>query len=641
MEYETPADLQARINVLLLYREDTYTYLKECPTIIVGFNATVPQFLKLPCIYGGIKDIGSYAKATTEQSFDLTSVSRATIRVISDLGAITKGIYIESVVNLLGYAKQTYIQTLDLSSYLKDNIEQPLDLRTLLKGWAYKVPVDLRNVIKIWFYENEVDLPVYIKQTYEQSLDLPSYLKDNIEQYLNLGNSLHGWQEEVLYGYIFTFESKDLPSSIASIRLANLGAYLNTVESINITSSLHGWDTLNLLKSITGVYGPYDIQSSLYAIDARNLSAYIKGFKGIKIPFNLQGIVSSYYYQDLLSNISSTNSVDLLSYLTATGGYADVGSAAYPKVISVRSYIPISLLDHKDLLGFINQGCFGSAFKNLYSSVIAQHARDLRGTAFPVREGTIVDLTSYINAANYLVQDVITITLSKTTSKLVNVPVRFSFKAPILTYDTINITTGQHSYKQLSSYIKGMHFTADLSGTLTCAADTSYYVDNVRPISHPGSTNQVVLHLTGGREDWRREVEIMFRSTAKEYFYLSRANKVVKYEDDTRWSMIITGFDRVIDGDIDRDKVRSHYLTDLRKYVTIDAAIRDLIDRVTMYRQTDLAGNIIATGGFKDIYSRINYTGYVGTLSGFKTLSNSIYGYASAYSDMSGSIQSV
>jgi hypothetical protein len=52
--YEQTANLQAAINVI------GRDYLKECPKIIVGYSQHGIQTLNLPCIYGGIRDLGSF-----------------------------------------------------------------------------------------------------------------------------------------------------------------------------------------------------------------------------------------------------------------------------------------------------------------------------------------------------------------------------------------------------------------------------------------------------------------------------------------------------------------------------------------------------------------------------------------------------
>lgn len=422
--------------------------------------------------------------------------------------------------------------------------------------------------------------------------------------------------------YVYTDLSSELYSRYATVT-TNLNSFLNAIPYKDITSTISVWEIRQLNKSITGTYGLYDIQSSAYAIVPRDLASSLSGYKGVAVPFNLVGSVASFYKTDLSSTLNPIASVDLSANLVATGSSQDILSSAYPKVISVKSYIPISLLDHKNLYGYINQGCFGTAFKNLVSTIYGQAARDLRGAIFTVRAGNIVNLTSHINSDNYLVQDTIDVTITKCTHKTINIPIKFSVRAPVYTYDTIDLVTGRRSYTDLLSSVTGLHLTVDLASTVTAAADTSYYVDNVRPIAHSGNTNQTVLKLTGGKEEWRREVEIMFRTAAKNYYYLSHADKVAKYEDDSKWSFIVTGFDRLIDDEFDRAKVRSHYLVDLRNYDTVDAAIRDLIDRVSLYRQTDLSSHINATGGFGDLSGYVNY---VGSYPWFKTINSNIYG---------------
>ncbi|MHA1355734.1 MAG: hypothetical protein ACTSR1_11230, partial [Candidatus Heimdallarchaeota archaeon] len=94
--FSSIADLQAAINVL------SQDYLKECPTQVIGYGTHGIQILKLPCIYGGIRNIGGYVYGnppnvdlhatiiSVSNWSDLSAYVKSTIQAHKNLGARVK-----------------------------------------------------------------------------------------------------------------------------------------------------------------------------------------------------------------------------------------------------------------------------------------------------------------------------------------------------------------------------------------------------------------------------------------------------------------------------------------------------------------------------------------------------------------------
>ena len=702
--YTVTSDLNSAISVMQLYQDSTYTYLKECPKIIIGYGSGGVQTLRLPCIYGGIRDVGGYIyanppnvdlpayifaqsnflnligyiKATIPTYVDLSNIVRgwgrgnvfnifSTIRpwyrenykdLVSllsgwdlidlksvirafvreapfDLSNTIRGWDRENQVDLPGYLKQCYTSTKDLQAYLKQVYEQPYNINSIIKGWSLDNKVNIISAIRPWYRENQFNLPAYIKQTFPGTINLPSYLKDYHPGSIDLTVFLHGWQEVMLPGYLRAMQLVDLPGLIVVVGLKDLISIINTIQPVNIISNIHGWATFDLQSVLVGGYGPYDIQYKINAINPVNLKSIIDVYKGLEIEINLCSIIESYYAINLTSIISTIRSVDLGSYINSTGKSIYLESHITPKVVYIKNFIPIALLDHSDLIGVINIACFGSGYRDLLSYVTAKYKLDLGGYIFPVHGGNIVNLKSYINTGSGIfVEDKIRIALT-IPDNTVSIPITTKLVSDSFTFDSIKIRFGHHASALLSSYINsvGLSFYSDLSSRINATINRSF---NLRNVGQPIKYKEVVVNLLEGEPRWQREVEIAFKESALKYYYFSGSNTAYKSDQDERWSLRIEGFERVTGGAIDRGKVRSKYLFNLNKYNTIDELITDAIDRVSMFRRFDLKSYITPHGGYRNLLSSIYAAHYFHKIplqsiikaygDGLLDLSTNIYG---------------
>lgn len=766
-------DLNSVISILGIYQNNTYTYLKGCPTIVVGYANWGVQTLKLPCIYGGIRDIGAYLKAeppnvdllsyifASGKYINLGTFIRPKIRQVNDLRGIMKAFtradtdlvsivkqwakndydlnkiihgydtlnlqfilkswkrnntknlnyllkgwsrensldvkstlrswlinntfdykstirpivksnisnlnsnlriwYLNNSVSLKGYLKQNFNDYLDIYSYLKQNYTSYFDYKTILKGFYREQTQNLQKAIRASF-KSYITIPSYIKQTFASTKDISFYLKDYHPSILNLINSLHGWQEFNLNNRITAFHTFDLKGRISVLFNYDLLSILYPVVSVDLRSYITNYHKKDLFSIIGGSYGPGDILSSISPVAPVNLHSIIKSLKEIRVIKDLKSIISSYKTVDLSSYISTIQGFDLGSLLVAKGSFINLFSRIIPKVVFVKRFIPIELLDHLDLKAIINFACFGSEYRVLYSNITAVQKRDLISLIFGWNGSNIVDLGSNINDKPIQVINTIPITsyrndtpistslnisVDKNNMLVYNkIPVNFGTnrtgvlssgmvtttninvnvnKDNILVYNTIPINAGKYGFKSLISYISVKSDTivdsrvSNLSSFIQPVINAGY---NSSPYALPQFIGrETVINIDNNRYNFERDIEFKFKEYVHQYFYVSGEQKVYKFNKSDRWVLRIQGFEYLTDKRVEKGKVLSKYIFNLSKYKTIDDAIVDMIDRVSMFRRFDLNSNITSSGQFSNLNIRLKVKS---NFKSYKTLHSEI-----------------
>lgn len=601
------ANLQAAINVMGVYQDTTYTYLKDCPKTVVGYTAHGIQVLQLPCVYGGIRDLGAslyrlppnvdlpaYIFALTNY-LDLNAYVKVNIRETRDLPA---DIYAIPGINLSGL-----IHGWDTK-----------DLGGSLHGWAIKnlmaslgahPPADLEAILNVIEIR---DIPASLTGVlFKGQKDLGAeFFKVWGRGHLDLAVTMQGWQEFDLPASIYRVFFKDLPAIIQGSFLRNLSAYIYAVAPFDLPAFLHGFDERFLSASLNGVYGPYDIQAYLNPILPKNLSASIWGFKGIQIPFDLRAIVSSWYRQDLPASIGSVTPVDLSAYLITSGQSLDLPASIIPKVMWLKKVLKVSLMEHLDLKALINFQCFSSTYSDLPGYLYTIYKLDLRGYIIGWIGNTadnIKDLGAYINAGAINVQDIYTVRWVPEPEKYTQLKLNFSVLDKYKTYDTLRLVFSSYYGADLPASINGTLRYLDLAATLTPNIQPNY--TELPPFINP-KTHEVVIDFNHRwQENWRRFVEIMFNRGGAEpyhYFYVSGENKVYKIDRSRHWTIWVKSYLRDEETMIDRHSIRKKYVFKLDQYNTFDEALRGVIDRAVLPRQRDLEAQISGViGTHKDL----------------------------------------
>jgi hypothetical protein len=572
------ASLQAAINVMGIYQTTTYTYLKECPTYVIGYGTGI-QIIQLPCLYGGIRDVGAYLYGNPEHANlfayifgvagqgNLGAYIKSTIQASQDLGASVRG-FIQEYKNLIAAIKIIRPGSKDLLALLTgelnkghDNLQALLDIIEIrdlpasLVGELLKGQADLGAGYDKLFLREHIGLSAYISSVMTPN-DLPAILNviavDNLTAFLR------------------TFQTS----------LKDLQAYLNTIQITNLLASIHGLDTRALGATLAGVYGPYDMQAYLNATGGYKdlLVAYIKGMAGTKIPIDLRGIVEGMFSLNLSAYITSISPVNLLAYLNVVGQTANLLASIVPRIIHLKQAVRVSLLEHLDLHAMVNFACFTSDHRNLGAYLYPIMKLDLRAVIFGWHVNiysNVKDLALYINTGVYSVED--------------RIPIGFCPTQP----DLSAVVTGILESLNLNAYIKPVF-------------DWNY---SELPADVNPKTHEIVIDFSvKWRENWRKFVELMFDNfgdSPYHYFYVSGASQVYRVDRDRHWIIRAKSYRRT-DSIIERRSVRYKYVFKMSAYANVDEAVRDLIDRVSAYRRVSLGASI--TGGFgpTDLRASIN-----------------------------------
>jgi hypothetical protein len=604
--------MRATIEVFGQYCTSTYTYLKERKTYVVGYTRHGVQILQGKSIYGGIRDLC----ATLIRSPAYKDLP-ATLSVL------------ENYMNLSAYIKSTIQSYADLVASVYGIPPEDLpafihgwdtrDIPANIYGWAIKdlpgyigthPPEDLPGILNVIEIR---DLPGSITgEWWHGSYDLPAeFYRIWNRGEKDLGAFLAGWAEFDLPAYITAVYFKDLAAIIQSSSIVDLPGTISPIAPIDLTGSLHGWDTRYLSAIINGVYGPYDIQAYLNAVPPKDLRAYIAGFGGIEIPFDLQGIVEGWYTSDLPAYMSLVYPVDLPAYIAVLGKSADLGASIIPNTILMKRALQIPLLEYKDLNAMINFMCFGSAYSDLGAYMYAIHKLDL--PAFIIgwygsTSDNLKDLGAYINAEDYVVQDKFEgARFVPEIDKYTRLRLRFGSVDKYTTWDTIDLVYGTYYAKNLGAYINGILTSADLGASLTATWDWNYseLPDYVKPKTH-----EVFINMERFEEQWRRFVELMFDRDGDQpfkYFYVTGTQKVYKVDRSRHWTIWADGYNRTEDSMVERVNVRRKFIFNMSQYSTVDEAIRELMERAAYPTSSDLTAYLnVSIGPHLDLEASID-----------------------------------
>jgi len=577
--------------------------LNNIPFKFTTGGYTKPQFGQVPFNFG---------KAGYQQTADL----QAAINVISvkDLGASISGRPAYYSNDLLAFIRSQKIGQKDLSAFIRQNYIEYKNLVAYLVGFKglsiekdllanlYGIPpVDLQAILNVIEIRN---LEAYIKgELWKSRINLGARLNTFKREYFNLS------------AYIETdFLQADLSAYLNIIYYRNLGAYITGPFSLykdlsayikqiyheNLPAFLRGGKgfgiDINLQAYLIGGYDPGDLHASIYAIPPKDLSAYIRAFKGIQIPFDLMADIESYYINDLNSTINPIEAFNLGAYINSRGKSVTLSATIIPKVIHLKRAISVALLEHKNLKAIINFMCFASEYRSLSAYLKAIYKLDLRGFIFGRDEigSNIVDFKCYINTSIYDVEDVIDIRFvpSSSINEYALLKLRFGVTDKYIVFNTISILFGSYYYSNLLAIVTGVLTSYDLSASLTPIFDYNYteLPSWVRPKTH-----EVVINIERFEAQWKRFVELMFDTAGYDnfhYFYVSGEDKIYRIDRDRHWTVWAKSYLKDEEYMVERRDVRYKYIFKMSDYSNIDEAVRDLIDRVSTYRQASLGAYI-------------------------------------------------
>lgn len=526
----------------------TYTEIKEKPIYSFGYGSSV-QILKPLATYTGTRSIGGFIKGVFASHEDLGAYVKPTSSAIADLSAAIRRIDVEVQKDFYAFIRGFASTYYNLPSSIGGHL--PVDLQAFGGGHL------------------PVDLGAYLRSPLEK-LELSAFL-------------------QAIY-------KSDLGAVLQALNTKQLGALLTVIAPVDLQAFIDVWHERYLPAEIDGVYGPYDIQAYLRVHPYMNLLALIRGwYSGIQ---NLIGVVEGYHTSNLAAYIGINPGVDLGAWLNARGKSVNLGAYIIPNVIRLKKAIQVALLEHSDLKALVNFQCFYSSFADLgvmFDTIFKKH--DLQGFVFGWLSAEYLgNLKAYINSALYDVENNLDIRFVPDISPYTQLVIKFGAVNYPIAFDTLQLLYGNFNFATLGAYIYAMPRAVNLGASIIPLTQSNFseLPDYVRPKSHV-----VVLKFNERRqwmEDWRRFVEIMFNKEGAEpyhYFYVSGTNKIYKIDRDRHWTIWASSYDKDEETMFDRKNVRSKFIFDMRKYAKMDEAVRDLIDRVSAYREVNLQATLV------------------------------------------------
>lgn len=617
--HSATASLNAAINVMGLYHTYTYTYVKYCPTYVVGYNAYGVQIIKGPCVYGGIRDLSAYIEASERwisTQRDLNSVIKGIVSSYKDLPTEIGGHLPEDItasikgwdsgeLDLSAYLKPLYIKDLsayidthppiDLEAYVNVVSRGYKDLPTTVYGWQAS---DLRGILNV-LYGNDlpasvlpipgVDLPAYLKAWPQRYLtaalrgwgkhDLQAtvgivyhkYLPATIgaHPWVDLGVWIKGWGREEprnLQAIIGGLGYIDLPAIIRCTYLNNLIAAIYGVPPRNLSASIYGWVVSDLPAYLNVIAYPYDLRATIFGVDSiYNLPASIVGMAGTGLMRNLRAALFGVVGADLPAYIYGIPAYFLRASINPVGYSRNLNAEIYPKMIRLTGLLSISTMEHLDMAATINISCLHSMYKNLSAYIRCTHFSDLWATIRPINPALgVANLNTTVGYSDKILHiDKLPLTLDFTSYSYRNVD-----KLPIYTY----IFNGQYG---LSASIDGILNKVDLGATIVPYYLEPYNFDNTKHREKVYTIKKSVVQNF-------KIVELSFRSTVKEYFYADAADSVYKTDRLDDWKLDVKSYlPETPRLGLKRRLYRSLVLDDLTSFDSIDEAIKYAIDYTT------------------------------------------------------------
>lgn len=597
----TMSEIKATIVGMGLERD----YLKSCEEYVVGFDQDNLQILRHSCIYGGIRDLLAYAlvlsnfrdlsvyiKQTYTGQYDILFRVRGAASANENLTTAIKG-QLQKVVDLVTTLRVGYSEQIYLFEYLKGFHTQQADLLNIVKGRSVGNVIDLLNAVKSKQVD-EKDIIAYLKQTLSQAVDLPTTVykiwQHSVE---GIALILHGWQELQLQKTIHAFHTSDLVVLVRSTYLTNLGAALYAIQPVDIPAGIFGWAVQDLNAYIVDVAHAGDLAFYLTAVPPADLCGIINVVRGSAVPVNLAARIINSPFYDLYAGICAISYRDLNVYLLSSREYFDLQVKIYPKYVNVKHHIIVSFLEHKDLAGVINFPCFGSAYRDLFFSLVIKNSKDINAYIYAYDYSNIKDLGCSINSVGYVTQNTINVNYLYGPRSLPFSNTTFSYesKEPIYSVNKLTLWTNHlnRDVVDLELSIVGDYIIKDLGAKIVVYSNPHYYSNAVKE-------RFVTLQLKDNREVFRRYVELTFNSYVSSYTYFSGNQKAYGEYLDEHWVVRVEGYEILPVGlGFEKAKVRKKYIFNLRDYSSMDEAIKDMTNRVTSMRSTNLSACIEGT----------------------------------------------
>jgi len=609
--------LAAAVNVMQIDSSTTYTYVKACPKYVVGYSGGSVQIMYGRCLYGGIRGLQGIIR-----SYDMRNIGASI------------GTHLPS--NLLAFIAVAGMADKDFSASIHGYEERFFTARML--GGHFPVNLgagitvrqttsrDLNSLIHVWhpryltasitaLITNDLFAEVFLIQPGELSAHL------NTISVSNLSSNIYSWQVKNLSVYLNTMLARNLSAYVCGENdmFKNLFGRLKgyASEYKNLLSTIGAMVFINLSVIIKATYS-HNITAFLYPIQPGNLRAVIKAFQIIDLqgiiigkdylyqlsasinPIgifsdlkaiisciraykNINGLIHSWDTSNLNVVINLINPCVLNAYLNTIGNARSLHASIYPKMIRLTTIVKIPTMEHLDLSAIINTSCFYSDYRNLYAWIYVKYKSELFAYIRTIQEFTIKTLSAKIGYTDsYITLDKLKLCININPSVSYTID-RLKLNLTFLDAQTI-----------LSAYIRGTLTSESLGASVSAVAISVYtYSDLLK-------NREIMVDLTySGIFKSFKVVELAFKSVVSDYYYSSVGDTAWKTSRFEKWMLDVRSY---LPTDITLNlKRRLHRVTtlyDLRKFNSVDKAIRFAIDYVTETPKKDLVVEIVGVGQF-------------------------------------------
>lgn len=649
--------LKAAINVVSPYWTETHTYPKSCPKYVIGYGNGRVQIIKGRCIYGGIRDLQGIINPLPREYFSSDLSAEIEGRPPFSTGDLSASIKLwvfgaskdlPSAIHGLGsndlIARLKVMQTgsedlpADLHGWQTSDLgmtlagtHDPENLRALIRV-TRQDSYDLPASIHAWHerflsaslgivHPNDLgaflqtippkDLPAYIKtwpqdvlpaSTYGwQASDLGGYIKRIYDSFLpaiifgvsdttkDLTARIKGYGREVqefLPAFIRSLHFRDLPATVRATYLQNITAYLFPVLPKTLNARIHAWHAKYLQGILNGQDYPWNLTAEIYPKGTwQLLTASILAKKAMEIQDSLTASINVWEKRDLPAFISGDPAAVLYAYIFPVGMGADLHASIYPKMIRLTTLVNVSTMAGSDLSAIINYPCFYTSSKDLSAFVYGMMKSDLMAYIRPIQyDYKPALLSAKIGFSDsYLEVDKLNLGITIYPGRgMTEDKLRFYF----------NIL---RSAEGITAYIRGTLRYNGLSAYIVAEPTNKYTYD------HPIKNREVVVHRDyNGVFQQFEYVEMAFKEVVRDYFYSSGGDYVWKKDRFEKWMLAVKSYlPTDVSLQLKRRLHRATVLYDLKKFNSVDEAMKFAIAYVTETTQSDLGATIYNRGRYE------------------------------------------
>jgi hypothetical protein len=461
----------------------------------------------------------------------------------------------------------------NLSGYLKVRLQTSLQSR--IRGWQ------------------DYSLNAVIQQIWAMSLSAIIYGGTDTKKNLLAKIKGCGSEYKDLHSSITSFHWESLGAILRSTYLSDVHAYIYAVVPKNISARIHVWHERFLQGILNAQNYPWNLTAQ---IDPKGnwstFAANIQPRKNRETCSDLMMIIHPWDTKLLSAYIMGSGAPVLSAYLNPLGYAHDLHGYIRPKIIRLTTIINIPTQLHNNISATINYPCFRTGYSFLPSYIYTKYKGDLYAYIKPIcynyKPKSLSAKVGYTDA--YLEVDKLKLSISIYPSEFFT---EDKFKLLLHLLDAENM---------LSAYIKGTLRYNSISARITCDAIPSYTFGAIL------QNREIVVHKTyDGIFKTFEVVEMAFKTAVKDYFFSSAGEFAWKSDRFDKWVFDIKS---ILPPSTPLGTIRRlHKATtvyDLKKFKSIDEAIRAAISYVTEYPQSTLGASIVNLGTYIMLNSMIN-----------------------------------